>query len=165
MKTLHCIVSLVVLFAVSAPADAAIINWVANLSGAQEVPPNASLATGTGFGTYDTVTNLLSWTVIYAGMSGPLTGGHFHRAPVGVNGPIIVNIGTGASPIVGSIAIAESDEPSLLGGNVYINLHTAAYPGGEIRGQVETPEPTTVTLMAAGLLAIASLRGRRNRSR
>jgi len=70
-------------------------------------------------------------------MTGPINNGHFHgNALYGTPAGVKIGIGTGASPIVGTAAYLQADEAALLSGQWYVNLHTAANPGGEIRGQL-----------------------------
>ncbi|MGH7726564.1 MAG: CHRD domain-containing protein [Candidatus Eiseniibacteriota bacterium] len=122
------------------PAQAAIINFSASLSGLQEVPANASPATGTGAISFDDVTKILSWNITFSGLTAPQTAAHFHIAPPGVNGGVTIGFPLG-SPIIGSQALTPAQETALLAGNFYANVHTTAFPGGEIRGQLERAVP------------------------
>lgn len=103
-----------------------------------EVPPVMSTASGTVEAYLNKRTNLLSWTVNYAGLSGPVTAAHFHGpAVVGKNAGVVVPMtGSLVNPIVGSATITAAQLPDLMAGNWYVNLHTTVSPGGEIRGQV-----------------------------
>jgi len=107
------------------------------LSASNEVPPNSSSGTGTGKVELDG--NVVKWTVTYSGMTGPVTAGHFPGpAPAGSNAGVVVPFaGPLASPIVGSATLTPAQVDQLKAGLWYINLHTAANPGGEIRGQVK----------------------------
>ena len=107
------------------------------LSGQNEVPPNAS--TGTGTAKIELEGNTLKWTVTYSGMTGPVTAGHFHGpAAAGANAGVVVPFpGPTASPIVGSAQLTAAQVDQVKQGLWYVNLHTAANPGGEIRGQVK----------------------------
>ncbi len=60
------------------PAAAETYTFLASLSGASEVPPNGSKATGSLTATYDTTTKKLTWTVTYSDLSGPPFAAHFH---------------------------------------------------------------------------------------
>ncbi len=110
----------------------------ARLSGASEVPPVKSNGSGTVEATLNKKTNLLTWTVTYSGLSGPATGAHFHGpAAAGQNAGVAVPItGSLASPINGEATLTESQAAELMAGQWYVNLHTAAHPPGEIRGQL-----------------------------
>ena len=106
---------------------------------AQEVPPNTSTGSGTVVTTLDKSTRTLRWTVTYSGLSGPVTAGHFHGpAQAGANAGVVVPFaGPLASPIVGSATLTPAQVDQVKSGLWYINLHTAANPGGELRGQVK----------------------------
>ncbi len=71
-------------------------------------------------------------------MTGPVTAGHFHGpAAAGANAGVVVPFaGSLASPITGSATLTDAQIADLKAGKWYVNLHTAANPGGEIRGQV-----------------------------
>ena len=108
------------------------------LSGASEVPPVMTNAMGMLEATLTPDTNILMWKITYSGLSGPLTGAHFHGAAMpGQNAAIIVPItGSLSSPIHGSATLSPSQAADLLAGTWYVNLHTVANPSGEARGQV-----------------------------
>ena len=110
----------------------------AKLSGANEVPANASAGTGMLEASLDKDTNVLSWTVTYAGLSGPVKAGHFHGpAAAGANAGVALGFtGSVESPIKGSATLTAAQLADLMAGKWYVNLHTAANPGGELRGQV-----------------------------
>ncbi len=110
----------------------------AQLSGASEVPANGSTAKGTLEGNFDPATRMLSWNVTYSGLTGNVTGAHFHGpAMAGSNAGVVVPFKDSmASPIKGSATLSPEQAADLQGGKWYVNLHTAAHPGGEIRGQV-----------------------------
>jgi hypothetical protein len=110
----------------------------ATLDGKSEVPATTSSGTGTADLNYDAASKKLSWTVTYSGLSGPATAAHFHGpAEVGKNAGVAVAIpNAAASPVKGEATLTDAQAADLLGGKYYINIHTAANPGGEIRGQV-----------------------------
>ena len=120
---------------VAAPSIRAIS---ATLTGASEVPPVTSSATGTLDATFNAQSALLAWTVTYRGMSGDVTGAHFHGpAMAGENAGVVVPVkGSTASPIKGEAMLTATQATDLTSGKWYFNLHTAANPNGEIRGQV-----------------------------
>ena len=147
-------------------AGAAIIHLEANLDGSQEVPPNQSAGTGFAAVTLDDATNLLSWDVTWSDLSGPAIAMHFHGpADVGVNAPPIVDlepISGLTSPSIGSTTITASMASDLLDGLWYLNIHTAEFRGGEIRGQVNViPVPAAVWLFGSGLIGLIGLARRR----
>jgi len=110
----------------------------ATLDGKSQVPPNASAATGTADIDYDPASKKLSWKVTYSGLSGPATAAHFHGpAEAGKNAGVAVAIPNAtSSPAEGSATLTDAQAADLVAGKYYVNIHTAANPGGEIRGQV-----------------------------
>ncbi len=108
-----------------------------NLSASQEVPPNASTGSGTFKATFDTATRLLSWTIAYSGTTGPVTAGHFHGpALAGQNAGVALPLtGSLESPIQGTATLTPEQAADFMAGRWYLNLHTAANKGGEIRVQ------------------------------
>lgn len=110
----------------------------ATLDSKQEVPANSSAATGTADIDYDPASKKLSWKLTYSGLSGPATAAHFHGpAEAGKNAGVAVAIpNAAASPVEGSATLTDAQAADLVAGKYYINIHTAANPGGEIRGQV-----------------------------
>ena len=108
----------------------------ATLSGAAQVPPNSSTGSGTAAIKLDG--DVLSWVITYSGLTGPVTGAHFHGpAPANANAAVIVPFaGSLGSPIQGSQRLSAVQVTQLRSGLWYVNLHTAVHPGGEIRGQV-----------------------------
>jgi len=107
------------------------------LSGSNEVPPNNS--TAVGMARIDLNGMTLKWTVTYSGTTGPVTAGHFHgpAAPGANAGVVLPFTGSMASPIEGSATLTQAQLDQLKAGLWYVNLHTAAHPGGELRGQVK----------------------------
>src|SRR6266852_7774328 len=110
----------------------------AALDGKAEVPPNASAGKGTADIDYDAATKKLSWKVTYSGLSGPATAAHFHGpAEPGKNAGVAVAIPNAtSSPAEGSATLTDAQAADLMAGKYYVNIHTAANPGGELRGQV-----------------------------
>ena len=113
------------------------VSGIVSLSGSNEVPPNAS--TAVGMARIDLSGMTLKWTVTYSGTTGPVTAGHFHGpAPAGANAGVVLPFtGSMASPIEGSATLTQAQLDQLKAGLWYVNLHTAAHPGGELRGQVK----------------------------
>ncbi len=108
------------------------------LSANSEVPATTSAGTGEATIKIDTTSDKISWTIKYSGLSGAVTGAHFHGpAAVGANASVALPIaGNMLSPIKGEATITNEQKAQLLDGKWYVNLHTAANPDGEIRGQV-----------------------------
>ena len=110
----------------------------AQLLGTSEVPPVSSTGSGKLEATVNTQTMVMNYTVTYAGMSGAVTAGHFHGpAAIGANAGVARPLsGSLESPIKGEVTLTEAQLAQVQAGMWYVNLHTAANPGGEIRGQV-----------------------------
>ncbi len=146
------------------------------LNGLLETPPNSSTATGIEVGaglSYDSGTMLLNVNLVY-GLFGaqPLTGNflgaHIHQGAVGVSGPIAIDltpINLVFSPtqgfFSGSVPMTVALENQLFSNNLYIEMHSTAYPAGEIRAQlipVTIPEPGTFALLGVGVVLFAVMR-------
>jgi len=110
--------------------------YKASLTGAQEAPtPNASSATGNATLTFNTTTKIFTLSVTHT-IAAP-TNGHIHKAAAGVSGGVIFPFSSFTSPIsYTSVALDATQEADLSANLYYVNIHTAAYPGGEIRGQL-----------------------------
>ena len=111
----------------------------AMLDGKSENPPNTSAGKGEADIDYDAATKKLSWKLTYSGLTGPATAAHFHGpAEAGKNAGVAVAIPNATtSPAEGSATLTDAQAADLLAGKYYINVHTEANPGGEIRGQVK----------------------------
>lgn len=117
--------------------------FVVGLSGAAE-RPNPVSTTGAGSGRVTLVDNLLSFNISYAGLSGPATAAHFH-GPGTADQAVGVQInlapfnggrfGTSGS-LFGAVTLTPDQLAMVRNGLLYANIHTAANPGGEIRGQL-----------------------------
>lgn len=129
------------LFAVSAKAEI----FFAYLNSAQEVPTNASTATGYARVVLNESAMTVTWTVVFTGLTSNQTASHIHApSPIGVNSPVIINfppVGGTAGTLTGSAAITATQIGHLRAGNGYVNIHTANFPGGEIRGQLAKKRP------------------------
>ena len=110
----------------------------ATLDGKSEVPAVTTSGAGTADIDYDAATKKLTWKLTYSGLSGPATAAHFHGpAEPGKNAGVAVAIPNAtSSPAEGSATLTDAQAADLVAGKYYVNVHTAANPGGEIRGQV-----------------------------
>ena len=113
------------------------VTFLATLNGASETPANASTATGTATYTYNPTTYILSGSVNFTGIVA--SAAHIHIGAVGVAGSVVFPLG-GASPTspisFTSIALTAQQQSDLMNGLYYVNVHSATFPGGEIRGQL-----------------------------
>ena len=114
------------------------MSMTSRLTGANEVPPAATDGSGTVNATFNKDTNVLTWRVAYSGASGPVSAGHIHGPAVaGANAGVLIPFtGSVASPFEGKATLTAAQVADLMAGRLYVNLHTAKYPGGELRAQL-----------------------------
>ena len=117
------------------------INLKAELTASNEVPPNNSKGAGSVTATFDTATKTLAWKGTYSGLTGDATMAHFHGpGEPGQNAGVAVWISTKGSAFPtsfeGRATLTDAQAAELLAGRWYVNVHTAANPAGEIRGQL-----------------------------
>lgn len=110
------------------------VTFLATLSGANEVPANPSTATGTATLTFNTTTKIFTLTVNH-NVSGAAAA-HIHKGAVGVNGGVEFTLTTTSPISFTSPQLTAQQETDLNANLYYVNIHTAAYGGGEIRGQL-----------------------------
>ena len=127
------------------PSQAAPVSFKVQLSGAQQVPPVQTAATGTADITFDSATRMLSWTITCSGLSGAVTMVHMHGpAAAGKNASAQIWLTQKGSPvenpIKGQATLTPEQVKQFEAGEWYINVHTESHPGGEIRGQVMPPK-------------------------
>ncbi len=124
---------------VAGAASAATLHFTTTLKGADEVPANDTKGTGKVTASLDTGTKAFSYKVTYSGLTGPATMAHFHgpAAPGANAGPVVpVPASSLANPMKGTATLTDDQIADLKAGKWYFNIHTAAHPGGEIRGQL-----------------------------
>ena len=137
MKSIAVLAALAALTLAAAPLRAETIKLKADMKGASEVPPNSSAASGTAEATLDSTTRMLTYTITYKDLTGPATAAHFHGpSEPGKNAGVVMPFKSAQNPIEGSATLTEPQMADLLAGKWYANVHTAANPGGEIRGQM-----------------------------
>ncbi|MCC6737001.1 MAG: CHRD domain-containing protein [Bauldia sp.] len=128
---------------------------VAVLAGENEVPPVTTTGTGMAWIAFDPATNLVAWTVEFEGLTGDATGAHFHGpAEPGANAGVAISlVAAGApvsSPLQGTATLTAAQAAEFTAGQWYVNIHTAANAGGEIRGQVVAAEAAAADAGGAG---------------
>jgi hypothetical protein len=134
-------------FAWSGLAHSAPLSFKVPLSGGQEVPPVFPAGAGVADLTYDPATRVVSWTVTYRALSGPVTMAQFHGpAQPGKNAPpgleLLKQGSPPDSPIIGQATLTPVQAKQFADGEWYINIDTRDHPEGEIRGQVLPPLPS-----------------------
>lgn len=176
-----------------APAQAAFV-FTAELSGAQEVPPVVTSAFGSATLWLNDTMDRLEIQVSLAGLDldgtqtpdtdDNVTGLHIHAAPAGINGGVVFGLISPFSDTNGDLVIdalagtvisawdltegngttLDAQLPALFSEGLYLNVHTVAFPGGEIRGQIAAvPLPATSLLFAGGVAGLWRSRRRHNR--
>ena len=111
----------------------------ATLSGANEVPPVATAGKGVFSAKYLPENGLLLWDMNYDGLSGPAAAAHIHGpAAEGQNAGVVAGFNNPiSSPMSGQVTLTPAQFADLKDGKLYVNVHTAANKGGEIRGQLK----------------------------
>ncbi len=119
------------------------IAFETELDGSQEVPATGSPGSAVANYTIDINTGVVTGSMPFTGLTSAATAAHFHQAPVGVNGPIILGLTGGAGSTSGIWTISgmfTAAELTALGSDqIYLNIHSVNFPNGEIRGQVYFP--------------------------
>lgn len=165
-----------VLCALPVTAKALTFQFIAGLNGASEVPFNNATATGLAALSYNdnnsisTTDDTYSFSLSAFGLTGAATAMHIHApAAPGFTAPPVVNLGAspflslnvGGTLLLGGVNVTPPNATflsQLQAGLTYVNVHTAAFTGGEIRGQLipvaAVPEPSTYAMLLTGLALI-----------
>lgn len=138
----------------SAPVTVTVLNAPTigvTVSAAEVFPKTNSGATGTGQLTFNLVNGAVTGGVTLTGITATMA--HIHNGIAGTNGPIIVNfVHSGTDPnrwdAEAGAALTADQVNALLAGQLYVNVHSVAFPGGEIRGQIR---PQGIAVAIAGM--------------
>ena len=117
------------------------VHFSGAFSGATEVPPVSSSATGSVTATYDPSAKTLQYTFTWNNLSGVPVAMHFHDGATGTNGAVVIPISGFLSQVSGSVSgtsnpLNDTLINDLMAGKLYGNIHTQNHPGGEIRAQI-----------------------------
>jgi hypothetical protein len=130
------------------------------------VPANTSAATGTFEGSYDERSGLLGFKIVYAGLTANATSAHIHRGAIGANGPVQIDFAplgftfgaqSGTFSKLSLTALTASQVTDLLAGNLYVNIHSSSFPGGEIRAQLNATPPGVAPAPQEGKILVSEL--------
>ena len=119
------------------PATVATTNLSATINGAQQVPANNSTATGAFVGVYtdNGTTKQLNYSVTYQNLNPTMA--HIHIGAPGAKGAVAIAFSSLASPITGTTTLTADQADKLLTNNMYVNIHSSAFPDGEVRGDIK----------------------------
>lgn len=140
ISTRHCSLAAMAVIGLlgGLPANAETLTFKAELQGSQEVPPNDTKGSGAVTASFDTSSKQLTWEGNYTGLTASPTMAHFHGpADPGKNAGVALPIQASSPSFKGSATLTDAQAKDLMAGQWYVNLHTAAHPGGELRGQLK----------------------------
>ena len=130
------------------------------LSGAQEVPATTTIGAGTATLDVNLGTGAVSGSLVLTRMTA--TAAHIHDGFAGRNGPVLIGLvessttpGTWEFPASAALTAAQVD--ALLAGGLYLNAHSSASPGGEVRGQILPPNVTVAFADLSGLQEVPGI--------
>jgi hypothetical protein len=119
-------------------ARQATVKFKAALNVGQEVPhPKGTKVGASGRFTATLTGTKLTWRLTFAHLSGPATQAHVHKGVKGKSGPVLIPLCAPCkSPVSGTATVTAAEIAAMKAGKMYVNVHTAKNPAGEIRGQV-----------------------------
>jgi hypothetical protein len=157
---------LVAILGVAASSHAILYTFNNPINGAQEVPSVVTSGSGTVSGTFDSVTRLFTLNVTVNNLIGNVTDAHVHKGVAGVSGGVVFGLGgtrgSKSYTLAHQSTITAAQAADLLANAWYVNVHTSFRTGGEVRGQIlPVPEPMTMVVLGAGLIAASRRRSKR----
>lgn len=148
-------------------AQASIMTFNIGLSGSQAVLPNSSTASGTATVVVDDVLDTVSVTLAFTGLTGGnASAAHIHCCvATTANGPVVIPFTGFPSATSGTYSklfsgVSTANIAGIEAGQAYINIHNSSFSGGEIRGDIVTPEPATYGMITLALGGVMALRRR-----
>lgn len=108
----------------------------AELKGSSEVPANGSTASGTA-NISVAADKSVSGNIMTTGIAGTMA--HIHTGMAGANGPVMVALSktdAGSWSVPAGTKLSDEQYAAYMAGGLYVNVHSAAHPGGEIRAQL-----------------------------
>jgi hypothetical protein len=139
MKVITVALTAALVVALAVPVSAATVPLTVSMDGAQANAGAGTGSPGSGSATlsFDTVTKSLTWSITWSDLTGTPALMHFHGPALpNQNAGVQVDTGVAGPPVVGNAILSASQEADMMNGLWYLNLHTDAFPGGEIRGTV-----------------------------
>lgn len=162
MKAFSSLLALLTILCIPSLGYGQVLGFQANLTGAQEVPPVATISTGSADVTFDAgLTTAMVNLTVFDGIG--VTQAHMHCAAAGANGPVVaflfgfVPAGVDVDGLLAQLVLTDADiipqnppaptcgmvitdvaslQAAMMAGKIYANVHTLFFPGGEIRGQL-----------------------------
>lgn len=130
--------------------DMNVTNIAVEASAAQEIPTNPSSATASGSLSVNTSTGALSGSVVATGMT--VSAAHIHEGKAGANGAVVIplDVSANTASVPAGTVLTSAQITSMLAGDFYLNFHSTAYPGGEIRGQIAPSGVEVLTIELNG---------------
>lgn len=154
---LHSVLAIAVVGLACSGPDAItppVTDWESVLVGANEVPAVATTAAGTATFSLNAAGTAVDYTINISTLPGTaITASHLHQAAAGATAGIAVNLcGAGTAPacaalaapgvlVTGSATVTAAQVTAMRGFGMYVNVHTTANTGGEIRGQLRVVAP------------------------
>jgi Cu/Zn superoxide dismutase len=127
------------LFRLVNPAPNVVLSFTVLMNGASEVSPTTS--TASGMGTLSLEGSNLTYNISFSGLTAPATAAHIHAPGTATNSASVIipltSVPAATAGTISGVAVVTQDQiTNIIGGLAYANIHTANFPGGEIRGQV-----------------------------